>query len=137
MAERSGRFTALARLVPAATFLLGLLIGSLLVAVGGNGGDRSGDSPGASPGASPSASPSASTDVRVTVPAACGEAAANLKEATQLLRSSVGSVKDFDPQRIVDQLNRLEELDAETRPLVRLCSQVQVASSGPSATPSS
>jgi|SRR5680860_1024362 len=126
-------------LIPAATFLVGLLIGGLVIGVGMSGsgsGSAAGDggsSSGASPGTAASATPG---ETVVTVPAACQQAADNLREATRLLRNTVGNVRNFKPDEIIDSLNRLENLDSETRPLLQECSQVAVTT-GATPVPSS
>lgn len=109
------------RLLPAATFLIGLALGGVLVAVGTSGSADDGD-PDASATPSETAEPTLSPgDTVVTVPAACEESAQNLRDAYGLLRDSLDSVRDFDPDRLVDILNRLEEIDTETRPLLDEC----------------
>ncbi len=120
-------------LIPAASFLFGLLIGAVVVAVGQNGGSTPNGS--ATPSVSAGSPTSAATgDVVVTVPAACRQASENLRTATTLLRSSVESFRTFDAQEIVDLLNRLEKLDRRTRPLVTECSKVEVDTSSSGAT---
>lgn len=121
-------------LIPALTFLAGLALGWAVVAVSQS--DDPDDSPEASAEASesPTSAP-AEGDIVVTVPAACEQSAANLREATSLLRESVGQVRDFNPDQIVDTLNRLEEIDEETRPLIDECEGVSVTQS-PSESPS-
>ncbi|MGA8211716.1 MAG: hypothetical protein WB798_16375, partial [Nocardioidaceae bacterium] len=73
-------------------------------------------------------------DVLVTVPSACGDAARNLRTATSLIDQTVGSVRNFDPERLVQLLNELEALDSRTRPLVAQCQEVDVATATSSAT---
>ncbi len=109
------------RLIPAATFLVGLLIGTLAILA------IHSDSPSVKqPSTSPSStSPSPGQSV-VTVPAACQQASDNIAQATALLRDSVSSVKDFDPKKLVKLLNQLEDLDQATRPLAKECAQVKV-----------
>lgn len=110
-------------LLPAATFVVGLVLGWAVVAVGEQddvGGALLGDpSPSASP--EPSEEPGEG-DLVMLIPGECREAAENLQEATRVLRDSLGSVRDFDPDVLVDNLNRLEQLDDETRPLIDRCS---------------
>lgn len=128
-------------LIPAATFLVGLLIGGLLIGVGRTDGEASGAEPGTDASAAPSpatGSAAAPGDTVVTVSAACKMAAEKVRQATSLLRSTAGDVRKFRPDAIVKALNRLEDLDSQTRPLLRQCSQVEVstgASPVPSATP--
>lgn len=118
-----------ARLLPTATFVVGLVIGGLVVLAVHGGGE-----PAASPSPSPSTASASPGDTVVTVPAACQDAADNIEEATSLLRETVSSVKNFDPDQIVKMLNRLQDLDQATRPLAKRCSQVKVTV-GPSPSP--
>ena len=115
-------------LIPAATFLVGLLIGGLVIGVGRSGSSSSSDEEaGSSSSPSPAASsPPAPGDTVVTVPAECQQAADKVREATSLLRSTVSDVQNFKPDKIVETLNRLEDIDAEIRPLLDGCSQVDV-----------
>lgn len=129
--------------IPAATFLVGLLIGGLVIGVGMSGGDDSASAAGddeSSGSPSPSATASASPgDTVVTIPAACHAAADKLREATRVMRRAAGNVRDFNPDELVAALNRLEKLDNQTRPLVNRCSQVEVTTSStpiPSDSPS-
>ncbi len=96
-------------------------------AVGGGDDDQtSGDEASTTP--SPATTPTTGATV-VTVPAACQEAADNMREALSLLRSGTDSVEKFQPDRIVELLNRLEDIDQQTRPLLDECSNVDVSRS--------
>ena len=108
--------------LPALTFLVGLALGLVLMFAVGDGGPDSA----AEPAPSPSEPTATSGDTVVTVPAACEAAAENISEATRLLDDIAGSVRDFQPQELVERLNRLEDLDVATRPLAERCSQVSV-----------
>ena len=113
-------------LIPAATFLVGLVLGGALI-YANSGGDAAGTStPTPSVGASPT---SGSGDTVVTVPAACDEAARKVGEAYTLLRQAVSQVRDFQADQLVDTLNQLEDVDAQTRPLVDACNKVSVTTS--------
>ena len=126
-----------ALLIPSVTFLVGLLIGGLLIGVGRTDGDAAGVAPGDGASATPSpatGSTASPGDTVVTVPAACRTAAKKVREATAVLRGTAGDVRNFNPDRIVEALDRLEALDRQTRPLLRQCSQVDV-STGATAVP--
>ncbi len=120
-------------LIPAVTFVVGILLGGLVIGAGLGSDDTAADGAGSGPAASPSASPSPETVVRI--PAACQEAADNLQRATQLLEDSVDSVRNFQTDQIVEALRELQAIDAETRPLVSECRNVDVTMA-PTATPS-
>ncbi len=110
--------------VPAATFVVGLVLGGVVIGVGtGN------DSGGPSAAASPSSGGSTSTPtaaVTVTVPNACLQAADTVQQATSLIRSAVTDVRDFSPDKLTRTLNRLEDLDAKARAQADQCSQARV-----------
>lgn len=136
MAETEGTNSWVLRLIPAATFVLGLLIGAALLYASGAGRDTgTSKNPGAggrTPPPSASSTPSGATVI--TVPAACRQAANKLQEATDLLRSSVDSVRNFNPDALTRALRQLETMDAQTRPLVRRCTDVNITTS-PSPSP--
>lgn len=122
--------------LPTATFVIGLALGGILVYANsgdtnggeaGSGGDAANAS--ASTASASSSSPSATGDTVVTVPAACEQAAEKVSEAYTLLRQAVDEVRNFDADKLVNTLNELEDVDAETRPLVDACNQVSVSSS--------
>ncbi len=114
-------------LIPAATFVLGLLIGAALLYASGSGRDTgTSKNPGVDGSPPPSASSTPSGATVITVPAACQQAANKLQEATDLLRSTVDSVRNFDPDKLTRALRQLETIDAQTRPLVRQCTEVDI-----------
>lgn len=118
------------RLLPALTFLVGLVLGAVVV-IAGQLGESVGDVVGEpSPSPSGSADPSAGVgDTVVTLPAACEGAAENITEATRLIDEAATAVRDFRPDELVDLLTRLEVLDAETRELAAECRRVDVSES--------
>ena len=127
------------RLIPAATFVVGLLIGAALLYASGAGRDAGASKTPGTSGSTPS--PNASSTPRgatvITVPAACRDAAKKLQEATDLVRSSVDSVRNFDPDQLTKALRQLETIDAQARPLVRRCADVNITTSpSPSTTTS-
>lgn len=113
-------------LVPTMTFLVGLVLGGVLV-YANSGGDASDVAVRESEA---TASPSAGAqDTLVTLPAACDQAATKVREAYALLRQAVGQVRDFQADALVETLNSLEDVDEEARVLVSECSAVQVSTS--------
>lgn len=123
-------------MIPAATFLVGLLIGALFVGLGQSGDTVPGSGDPQADQVKPSDSASPSGDLTVTIPSACRAAAENLKTATTLLGDSAKSVKNFDPNGLVKLLNELESLDKRTRPLIDQCSAVDIDMASPSPSPS-
>lgn len=113
----------LASTVPALTFLIGVVLGGLVIGLAGDDGGE----PDAGPVATNGSEPTPTSDVTVVVPDACIEAAATVTEAVDLIRDGVGAVRDFRPQELVDLLDELEDLDARARDLALQCSEVGVS----------
>ncbi len=121
--------------VPTLTFLVGLILGGVLVYANSGGDSPQVLGPDPETTASPSASTHDTQDTLVTLPAACDEAATKVREAYDLLRQAVGQVRDFQADALVETLNSLEDVDKEARTLVSECSAVQVSTS-PATSPS-
>ncbi len=136
MTRTRSRITAAAPVIPAATFLVGLLIGALFVGLGQSGNTAAGKGGSQGDQVKPTASASPSGELTVTIPGACRAAAENLRTATALLADSAKSVKNFDPNQLVKLLNELESLDSRTRPLIAQCSEVDISSASPAPSPS-
>ena len=113
-------------LVPTVTFLVGLVLGGVLVYANGGGDASEVVAPESDTTASLSG---AEDDTVVTLPAACDQAATKVREAYDLLRQAVGQVQELQADALVDTLNSLEDVDAEARVLVTECSAVQVSTS--------
>lgn len=134
MSESAHRWWTI--VVPAVTFLVGLGLGLVVMVATGDPSEPDADIPAAdeSPSASSSAEGTDTPDTVVTVPGACEDAARNISEATRLLDDVAASVRDFQPDELVDLLDQLEQLDAETRELAEQCGAVDVtATPSPSA----
>ncbi len=111
-------------LLPAATFLIGLLIGFAVWGAGGNGGDAGGEA-----GTAPSATLSPGADdednggtATVTVPQSCLDAIDESEQSLDLLDEAVQAIGELDAGRleeIVDELQgvseRIRELGDECR----------------------
>ncbi len=113
----------LVRVLPAVTFLVGIVVGGLIVGLSGIG-DGSGDSNASDP-AEPTSS-IATGDTNVAIPAACSKASDVVAEAVQLLRGGAAAVRDFQPDVLVKVLGDLETLDPELRKLAAQCSAVDI-----------
>lgn len=108
--------------LPAATFLVGLLLGAGLVrlAFEGDNDDGDGGAGQASPSPSAAATPSASPDA-IVVPGACTRAAREAGSTVALLRDALGAITDLDAARLADILDELEKLDQQIREDVATC----------------
>lgn len=127
MSETGNRWGVL---LPALTFLVGLGLGLvIMLATGGSEPDVEAPTAEDSPSATASDEATGTPDTVVTVPGACEDAARNISEATRLLDDVAASIRDFQPEQLVDLLDQLEQLDAETRQLAEDCSAVGVTSS--------
>ncbi|HET7327085.1 MAG TPA: hypothetical protein VFJ14_07325 [Nocardioidaceae bacterium] len=115
------------RLVPAATFVVGLVLGALVTWAGSSDPlEFNGSEPAPTPTAAstpPSAEPTQSP------PAACLDAADAVEEAVRLMREAAAATRDFQPEKLVDVLNQLETLDPRLRGLAERCSGVAPQSS--------
>lgn len=141
---RRPRGSALFWVVPALTFLIGLLVGGVVVGLTGVGDDLTAGGAGqgadgsAEPGA-PAATPGApgSGDRTVTVPAECIEVAERSQEALRLTREAAQALGDLDPRRVQEIVDRLQDLDPEVRALAAECRDAGIddAVDGSGATP--
>lgn len=116
------RAARLSRLLPAGTFVVGALLGGLVVGVGLDGGDDHGSNSPTTPTSAPSPS-----NLTVQVPAAaCQDAADAVRQAVRLLQQAAESVRDLQPDQLIDVLNELETLEPRIRELSRQCAAVDV-----------
>ncbi len=113
----------LVRVLPAATFVIGIVVGGLIVGLGGIGDGSSSSDPGGSTQPTTSV---ATGDTNIVIPAACSKAADSVDQAVQLLRSGAGAVRDFQPDVLVKVLDDLETLDPKLRKLAAQCSAVDI-----------
>jgi hypothetical protein len=106
--------------VPAAAFVIGLVLGGSVVGVGLSDNDPSAASETTPSPTAPE--PTSTSDVTVVVPNACLEAARTIDEALELIRGGADSVRDFEPEELVQMLNELEDLDNRATALSQQCS---------------
>ncbi len=119
--------------LPAGTFVLGVLLGGLVVGVALDGGD--GSRAQGTPSPSPTQASSSAGGTAVVVPDECLAAAQTVRDATALIRDNVSAIRDFRAQKIIDFLNQLEDLDQRAREEANACRDVTVTSTAPSASP--
>ena len=112
-------------ILPALTFLVGLLLGGVVVGVTGLGGDAGADdsaaeeSPTEDPGGS--AGPEPSGDATVTVPAECIETAELSQQAIALTREAAQAIGDLDARRLQEIVDDLQALEPEVNDLATRC----------------
>ncbi|CAN5780616.1 hypothetical protein BH20ACT6_BH20ACT6_21840 [soil metagenome] len=114
------------RLLPAATFVVGLLIGGLLIGLGTDG-DGATDEPA---GDAPTETATAPGDepTTVLVPASCAEAGREAELAVEYMRDGAAAVRDVQPEKLAEVLNDLEDTQARLEKLSAECSRVEVES---------
>lgn len=117
----------LLRILPATTFVFGLLIGGLFIGLGSFGQDSQSRPGVGGDGASGAASQTPTTGgTAIVIPEACSGAATAVNQALELLRTGAGAVRDFQPKILVQVLDDLEVLDPKLRKLADQCSAVDV-----------
>lgn len=133
-----GRASKLFWIVPALTFLAGLVLGGVLIGVAGTGSD---DVPGLGPDdgeetaeAGESPSPESATeptqDRTVTVPASCLEVAQLSQEAIDLTREAAEAVGSLDARRLQEIVDELQALEPEINELAARCQDEAAGASG-------
>ena len=112
-------------LMPALTLVVGLVLGGVVVGVAQDDGDTTSDRVG-SESASPTASASNEPGTAVIAPDSCLEAAETVRQATELIRGGIESIREFRAEEIIDLLNELETLDNRAREQASTCSGTTV-----------
>lgn len=126
---RPARRDKLFLLIPALTFLVGLLLGGALAWVGSDMGDEGGQ---AAPGGRPSPAASAPgnggdpaaaepTDIRVTVPSECVDAAEQAQQVLDLAQQAASAIGDLDAQRLRSLVDEMETLEPSIRASASAC----------------
>lgn len=121
-------------LLPAVTFLLGLLLGAVVVGAASDDGDDGQAAPPAA--ASPSPAPSAQGQLTVRVPAPCLQAADEAEQAYGLLEQGVAAARDLDARRLQELVDTVQRERPQVEALVRACREqaaAALASPAPSA----
>jgi len=117
--------TWLLRALPAATFVVGLVLGGLLIGLTDNDdGGLSEENVDQAPGASSPTTGSSTT--AVLVPAACAEASGEVELAVGLMRDGAAAVRDVQPEELTRVLNSLEDTQTRLDELAQRCSEIDV-----------
>lgn len=117
--------------LPAVTFVLGAVLGGIVVGVAGDNEPGPGAGETAEPTPSATNAPSAG-DTAVVVPQECLAVADTVDQLTDVVRDNVDAIRDFRSKEIVEMLNRLEDLDQQARSQANACREVQVQTVSPS-----
>lgn len=115
-------------LLPVLTFLVGCLLGGVVVAAGAFDGDddqvaapSTTSSPEPGDGAEPSPTPS---DLVVRVPESCLRAAEAAAEASRQFDDVVAAVRDLDARRLQELVDRVQQAQPEAQRLAEQCRSV-------------
>lgn len=132
-------------LLPVLTFLVGLVLGGVVIFAGTSGDD---DGAAASADASPSPGVVAtedpdSTDLVVRVPQSCLDAADGALEASQQVDDAVAAVRDLDARRLQEIVDEVQRLQPDVRDQAERCrattgsrlEEGQLATPAPAPTP--
>jgi flagellin-like hook-associated protein FlgL len=116
-------------LIPAVTFLVGLALGAVVVAVTASGGDDS-PSAGATPSGSPAPSVSAPTvtptpDVSVTIPGPCIEVADDAQALLSLVDDAATAVRDLNASELSTILTQMQDAQTVLQDQVDQCQAAQ------------
>jgi hypothetical protein len=113
-------------LLPALTFVVGVVLGGVVVGAITSGDDGAGTAPGGagtataggrSPGPAATPSPGTSSGLTVTVPAECAALAADARDAANLLEQGATAARDLDADALADVARRMQ--DARDRLVAR------------------
>ncbi len=126
-------------LLPALTFLVGLLLGAAVIAASSSDGDDEQAAPRAAAPA-PTAPPSPTGPFTVRVPGPCVQAADKAEQAYGLLEQGVAAARDLDARRLQELVDTVQRERPRVEALVRQCREQSAAAlvqpaPAPSSTP--
>ena len=108
-------------LVPAVTFLVGLVLGGAVIAATKDGTDNGG-APSAAPTVTTSPSPTITpTDRTITVPASCERAVERARTAMNTTGEAVQALRDLNTARLQRLLDQLQDAQREVERLAEQC----------------
>lgn len=127
-APRSNRWFFL---LPALTFLIGLLLGGVLVAVTGMGDNGSDDDRAQATDAPTTPDPQASaSDLTVTIPGSCVDAAELSEDVLDLADRAAAALRDLDAGELPSLIADMEALSAQVREAADRCREEAATASG-------
>jgi hypothetical protein len=121
--DQESKGSRLLWVLPALTFVVGLVLGGVLVfVVGEERGDDA--SPRTPPAPAAPAAPAADDGVTVAVPSACLEAVDQAEAALALAADGFDALGEFDPQRLGAVVDELQRMEPEVRRNAADCRQL-------------
>ncbi len=131
--EPEGRSGLAPWIVPVVAFLVGLLLGGVLIGVTRGNNDNSSTAAPPTPTASPTPTGS-STNVTLTVPAACLKAGDLAQQGLTLADQAVTAVRDLNAKQAQDIVAQMRALRPQVQAATNACRQTRLtASANPSA----
>ncbi len=128
-------------LIPALTFLVGLVLGGAVIAAVGSGGDGavtgSGGTSSSTTSAPSTLTTSTSPDATVTVPSACLQVADDSQALLGLVSNAVGAVRDLDAARLSDIVRQLRDAQNALSETATRCQEAAGTSTSPLGSPTS
>ena len=150
-----GRSSVWSWLLPVLTFLLGCLLGAVVVAAGASSSAEdltetpaaapSPDVPATEDGEVDGETDPESEDVEVQIPESCLAAADGAVVAANRIEDAIAAVRDFDAQRLQEIVDEVQEQQPQVRELAERCrstagerlEDAELTQTEPSASPSS
>lgn len=130
--SRGPRGASVFWLLPALTFVIGLLIGGIVVGLTGFGvdsavgeqepGDAAAGEP-EEPEAPATPEPGSSPDRTITVPGECLQVAERSQEALTLTQEAAQALGELDARRLQGIVDRLQDLEPQVRELAAACQE--------------
>lgn len=114
-------------LLPAGTFLVGVLLGGAVVGAAGQDDDGSGTVAQGSPSASPTPTASGDGDLVVTVPGPCVQVADRAEAAYALLDRGIAAARDLDAGALAELVDEVQRDRPEVQALVQRCREAGAA----------
>lgn len=112
-------------LLPALTFIAGVALGAVVVAVGSSGNDGGGTTASPpTPAPAPVGPSPARSDLVVKIPGVCLDAIDSAEEATREVDDLVSAVRAFDAARLQALVDRFQELEVTIRASAEGCREV-------------
>lgn len=115
-------------LVPAITFLLGLVLGGVLIGVANLGPDGA-DGTGEAAPAPATSSATPTDDVTVTVPRPCVDVAERSEEVLDLVQRAAAAVGDLNARELGTIVDEMQALEPEVRENAAACQELATAPS--------
>jgi hypothetical protein len=122
-------------LIPAVTFLVGLVLGGLVIGLlRSDFGDGDGSAAGTTPStASATPAPSTSLAEPITIPGECVQIASDSQQLLDLVDQAVTAARDLDAEQLSSIVSQLQDQQQRVRDQAAACQQAATTSATPAA----